>query len=61
MLSRISDLELDHSFTLENLEAEKDKLITEINILNKRIKELEKANTEVLRMVDSINKALKKN
>jgi len=60
LLNQISDLELDHSFTIENMEAEKDKFITEIGTLNKRIKELENANAEILKMVDTIHKALNK-
>ena len=61
LLNSISDLELDHSFTVENLEAEKDQLIEEVNKLTKRVKELENANAQVLKMIDSVNKTLKKN
>ncbi len=60
LLDRISDLELDNSFALENAEAEEARLQNEIEALEKHIEKLEKAQGETLDLIESAQKTLKK-
>jgi len=60
LLSRISDMELDQSFTIESHEEDKARMEKEVEKLTKRVEELEKAYEGASELINNVRKMLKK-